>query len=142
MGTVESLVGKTTYVDANILIYAIEGYEPQREFVEALFKHLEQRRFTGITSEFTLAELLVKPFELQRDDLVSAYRELFQSSGRLTIVPVDHAILVEAARQRAAYRLTLPDAIHVATALAAGCDMFLTNDLRLKLPPGLPRHLI
>lgn len=142
MGTVDLVVGRTAYLDTNFLIYAIEGYEPQRAFVEALFKLLEQQRFKAVTSEFTLAELLVKPFELQRADLIFAYRELFQRSGSLTIVPVDHAILVEAARQRAAHRLNLPDAIHVATAIAASCDVFLTNDQRLKLPPGLPRELI
>jgi predicted nucleic acid-binding protein len=41
-------------------------------------------------------------------------------------------------------RTALPclDAIHVATALAASCDVFLTNDRRLKVPPDLSRHLI
>ena len=36
----------------------------------------------------------------------------------------------------------LPDAIHTATALAAGCELFLTNDRRLKLPPGLAKELL
>jgi predicted nucleic acid-binding protein len=34
-------------------------------------------------------------------------------------------------KQIAEYILKTPDAIHLAAALVSGCDVFLTNDLRL-----------
>lgn len=37
-----------------------------------------------------------------------------------------------AAKLRATYNLTLPDALQVSVAITAGCQAFLTNDVRLK----------
>jgi predicted nucleic acid-binding protein len=51
--------------------------------------------------------------------------------------PVTRDILVDAARLRAESRTQLPDAIHVATALRHGCEVYLTNDHRLRPPAGL-----
>lgn len=42
------------------------------------------------------------------------------------------AILRGAAKLRASTNVRLPDAIHLATATAAGCDSFLTNDHHLQ----------
>ena len=84
----------------------------------------------------------MKPFGLGREDAVATYTELLTPSDRLAVLPVDRAILVEAARQRAALGMPMPDAIHVATALAAGCELFLTNDRRLKLPSELTEELL
>ena len=38
------------------------------------------------------------------------------------------ASLIEGARQRATLGVLTPDAIHVATALSVGCEVFLSND--------------
>jgi predicted nucleic acid-binding protein len=142
MGALTSLLGRRVYLDTNIVIYALEGYEAHADFLGQLLAALQQGHFAGVTSELTLAELLVGPFQLQRPDVASEYGAFLQSSKTLTVFPVTRAVLIEAARQRAAYRLALPDAIHVATALAASFDVFLTNDRRLKVPPDLSRHLI
>jgi hypothetical protein len=36
----------------------------------------------------------------------------------------------------------MPDAIHVASVLAVGCGVFLTNDRRLKLPSSVRLELL
>ena len=59
------------------------------------------------------------------------------TSAWLAMVPVSRTILIDAARLRANSGLRLPDAIHVATAVAAGCPIFLSNDRRLKVPDVL-----
>ena len=105
-----------------------------------LLSALDRKAFAAATSELTLAEL--KPFQLGREDAVSAYTNLVQHSDWLAVVPVDRSVLVETARQRATTGILMPDAIHVATALAAGCDVFLTNDRRLKLPPAIALELL
>jgi predicted nucleic acid-binding protein len=142
MAGLAGILGKTAYLDTNLFIYAVEGYEPEQDFVRELFAALDRGEFAAATSELTLAELLVKPFELGREDVVSAYTELLRPSDRLAVVPVDRLILIEAARQRAALGMLMPDAIHVATAVATGCEVFLTNDRRLKLPSTLSAKLL
>jgi predicted nucleic acid-binding protein len=142
MAGLTDILGRTVYLDTNIFIYAVEGYAPEEAFLRELLAALEDGRFTAVTSELSLAEVLVKPFEFGREDVAVAYTEFLEPSDRLAVLPVDRAILVEAARQRAALGARMPDAIHVATALAAGCELFLTNDRRLKLPAGLVKELL
>jgi len=54
------------------------------------------------------------------------------NTSPITPWPVSVTIAEQAARLRAQYRLRTPDAIHIATAMIAGCDAFLTNDRDLK----------
>ena len=91
----------------------------------------------AITCELTLAELLVKPFQDNDAETEQRCRAALQERGGLTVVPIDLNVLVESARLRASAGLKLPDAIHVASALTAGCEVFLTNDRRLRGAPGL-----
>lgn len=58
------------------------------------------------------------------------------------LAPITQAILIEAAEIRAATDLKLPDAIHVATAMALGCDALLTNDRSLRAAPGMSVRLL
>jgi predicted nucleic acid-binding protein len=89
------------------------------------------------TSELALAETLAKPFETGRDDIARVYEEMLSSSSWLSVLSVERTILIEAARLQARLALRLPDAIHVATAAAAACDVLLSNDRRLKVPGGM-----
>jgi len=53
-------------------------------------------------------------------------------SDNVTFLVIDDEIADNAADLRARYNVTLTDALQAATALAAGCDAFLTNDPALK----------
>jgi predicted nucleic acid-binding protein len=142
MARLSKLRGATVYLDTNLFIYAVEGYPPEEAFVRELFEALERGELAAATSELALAEALVRPFALGWKDIAAIYAELLSPSDRLAVVPVDRTVLVEAARQRAALGLRMPDAIHVASALAAGCGVFLTNDRRLRLPAGVRLELL
>src|SRR3954453_22026553 len=102
MAGLRDILGRTVYLDANIFIYAVEGYAPEEAFLRELFAALEDGRFTAVTSELSLAEVLVKPLELGREDVAAAYTELLTASDRLVVLPVDRAVLVEAGRLAAA----------------------------------------
>ncbi len=137
MGIVEALRGRRVYLDTNIFIYAVEAVAEYAAVVDALFDLLEGGEIEAVTSELTLAEALAKPFEAGRSDIAQVYEAMLAPSSWLSVVPVERAILIEAARLQAALTLRLPDAIHVATAVAAGCSALLSNDRRIKVPTGL-----
>lgn len=104
----------------------------------APFARIDAGERTAITSQPTLAELLVKPLQMGQAQSQRAYLETLQSGTTLTIAPISRAILIDAARLRAQQpALELPDAIHAATALACDASVFVTNDARFAAVGGL-----
>jgi predicted nucleic acid-binding protein len=87
----------------------------------------------------TLAETLVMPYRQGNDALIAIYRDLFTLPPfGFSVIPLSAAILEQAARLRAmTTSLHLPDAIHLATAQSEQCDLFVTNDSRLKAVPDM-----
>ena len=137
MGGIDDIRGKRIYLDANLFIYVVEKSAEHALFLEALLGRLETGEAAAVTSELTLAEVLAKPLGQEREDIAAIYDEMVSPSGWLSMVPVERPILVAAARLRSALGLKPPDAIHVASAVAAGCHLFLSNDQRMRVPAGL-----
>jgi len=129
--------GKRLYLDANLFIYSVEGIEPWAPLMREVLAAVDSHECTAVTSELSLAECLVKPFEIGRQDLVKSYLGLLQDRTGFEIMPLDRAILIESARLRSASRLRLPDAIHAATAINATCDLLLTNDSGFRSVKGI-----
>lgn len=118
------------YLDSNIIIAALERPVWSSFFVR-LFARAETRDLVLVTSEVSLAEVLVGPMKQGTAKLLDAYLRLLGPESAFTTVPVTRSILYSAAHVRATSSLKLIDAIHLATAIEAGCDHFLTNDARL-----------
>jgi predicted nucleic acid-binding protein len=119
------------YLDANLFIYAIEGNADIADPLRQLFDLFRARRGIGVTSELTLAEVLPKASDVQR----RSYLNMIAWSQIFDLHPVSRDILIETAEYRGyAGMPKLPDAIHVVTAIRAGCRRVLSADLRLKLP--------
>lgn len=115
------------YLDTNVFVRAFEGTdELSGALVDLLAVDTPEPAFA--TSELTLAELLVHPYRHHDEAERERYENLIRPSTVLEVGPVDRAILMGAALLRSKYRLKLPDAIHVSTALHFGCDMLLTGD--------------
>ncbi|WP_167591823.1 type II toxin-antitoxin system VapC family toxin [Jiella endophytica] len=124
------------YVDTNVLIALIE--EKQRE-VLSLFYGAAEGKISFVTSEISLAEVLVKPLEMGRSDLVAAYSELLTNEPSLRTVAISREILRRSAELRSTLGGKLPDAVHVASALETRCRVLVSNDLRLRCPQELAR---
>jgi predicted nucleic acid-binding protein len=69
--------------------------------------------------------------------LTGQYREALTRSIGWQVMAFDAELAVDAARIRAVYRLRLPDAIQVATAIRAGAAALVTRDRALKKVRGL-----
>jgi predicted nucleic acid-binding protein len=133
------------YFDANAFIYLIEGEGEISSLLHSLLAALRRQAKLACTSEFTLAEVLPKANMIQR----RSYFTLILHSGLFDLLPVTREILIETAdyrtnRSRHSFDVgssmpKLPDAIHVVSAIHAGCDTFVSFDRALKLPIGLDR---
>lgn len=132
-----SLLFRRVYLDTNIWIYALEGYPVFIHDLTQLFQSIDRGNLSAVTSELSVVDALVKPFQNQDLAKQTIYKQLISSSQNLTVIPVNRDVLIEAARLRANVNIKLPDAIHAATALLTQCSTFVTNDQRFQNVPGL-----
>ena len=128
MGRVSDELGRRVYLDTNIVIYAVEGFAAHAASVQALLAAMDAGEVVAVTSELTVAEVLVKPFKDQNQNVQQAYKTFLTPTSALELSAISRELLEAAAQVRANTRLKLPDAIHFATALREQCDSFLTND--------------
>ena len=78
-----------------------------------------------------MVEILTGVFARGDELRARRYRDLFDSTEGIAVLDVDRAVGEGAARLRARYGLRTPDAIHLATAVAARASAFVTTDRRL-----------
>ena len=90
-----------------------------------------------MTSELTLAECLVKPLQAGDRESAQVYEQCIRPRQNLTVVSVSRNVLIDAAGIRAGSAAKLADAIHIASSRTQACDVFLTNDQRLRNVAGL-----
>jgi predicted nucleic acid-binding protein len=124
-------------VDTAPIIYWLEGHPRLADRFAAIFDAVESGDATAVISTVTLAEVLAGPLRSRNELLTAQYREALTRSPGWQAMPLDAELAVEAARVRAAYRLKLPDAIQVATAIRAGAAALVTHDRALRRVRGL-----
>ncbi|HPB46696.1 MAG: PIN domain-containing protein [Microthrixaceae bacterium] len=112
--------------DAEALIYAAVPNHPLGKRVRRLLSAAATSPDgTGIGSVLLIPELLSKPM---REGATTEMTELATLLGRLILLPVDEHVAGLAAALGSSYRLRAADAVHLATAVAAGADRFITNN--------------
>jgi predicted nucleic acid-binding protein len=113
--------------DADVLIYAAVPDHPLGQRVRILFPETAATTgaVAGIGSVLLIPELLTKAMRDGADSEIEALAVLL---GRLDLRPVDEAVAELAAALGAAHGLRTADAVHLATAVAAGADRFITNN--------------
>lgn len=112
--------------DADVLIFAAAPEHPLGPRVQSLFP-AESDSKAGVGSVLLLPEVLSRPRQQDRKDELAALAALL---ARLDLRPVDRATAELATALGASYRLRAADAVHLATAVAAGADRFITNNRR------------
>jgi predicted nucleic acid-binding protein len=130
------------YLDASPIIYSVEKIEPYWSLLQPLWHRAQAGHVTLVSSQLLFIETLVKPLQAGDAVLEASFRNLLLNSHEVQLLPISLPILEEAARLRAALRLKTPDAIHAATAFAADCVLFITNDSDFRRVPGLPVTLL
>lgn len=124
---IKDLQGKSVYFDANPIIYFLEGNAKYAQIIQQIFQARQDDVFQAVTGHLCLAELLVKPVKDNNQILIQHIKQLFQS-GFIALHAHHQATFELSASIRAKTQLKMPDALHVATAINCGADVFLTAD--------------
>jgi predicted nucleic acid-binding protein len=136
VGTIIVAASAVVYVDANALIYAVEGVQPYANLLRPVWEAARAKAARLIGSELLIIETLTGPLKRGDRALAAAYEQVL-AAGDLQLLPVTAAILRHGATLRANHGLKTPDAIHAATALNAGCSMYLANDQGFRRIPHI-----
>ncbi|MFN0061998.1 MAG: type II toxin-antitoxin system VapC family toxin [Myxococcaceae bacterium] len=120
--------GVRVAVDSPPLIYFLDGRSELAARFAPLFEAAESGRNELVVSTIALAEVLAGPLSHGNEALAERYRKVLASSPGFSLQPVDAEVAATAARLRARYRLKLPDAIQLATAVTTGCHALVTHD--------------
>lgn len=124
----KSLKGHRVYLDTSTIIYAVEGTSEFSNLKVGLLQRLDDQELIAVTSEITLSEALVGPRRALNAIAEQAYRNFLTPTTNFLVEPISRAVLEKVIELRAAHALKTPDAIHLATGLLKGCDLFVTGD--------------
>ena len=117
-------------LDTNIVIYLIERPAVWGPKVVAYLAPLIVQGWRIAVSDLVRMECRVGP--IRTGDAARLARfDTFFNAGQVVILPLDGRACDQAARIRAMHRFSTPDALNLAASAEAGCDLFVTNALRL-----------
>jgi hypothetical protein len=86
----------------------LEGYPDFQARITILLEAMDHQEIEALTSELTLAEVLVKPFRERNVAWQRTYQEVLQPSVNLRLLPVSRAIVIAAPRFAPSSRSNCP----------------------------------
>ncbi len=122
-------------VDTAPWIYLLEDNSVFVPKFAGLFEAASHGEIELALTTVTLAEILTGPHKTGQTALA---KRLEATLGTYRIVPLTAPIASLAAQMRAQYRLKLPDAVQLASALEIGAAALVTHDRDFSAVQGLP----
>jgi predicted nucleic acid-binding protein len=110
-----------------LFIYLLEANPVFGERVQRMHEAMLRRGDILCTSVFTVGEVLTGPRKLNDAAGIGGLKKFF-GSKEVEILPFSMEAADRYSMIRAEMRVSQADAIHLATAAAAGVDLFVTND--------------
>ena len=129
--------------DASCIIYLIERTPIWSPKVVARLAQASAVGDTLAACDLARAECLVGPLKRGNTALVADFQRFF-ASGTVAMLPLTPEVCERAAEIRAtsATTIKLPDALHLAAAVAHGCGLFLTSDAALGRSSVIPVEVL
>ncbi len=124
-------------LDSNVLIYLFEGSTEEAGRAAELLDAVEEGRVRASFATVGLTEVLTRPAQVGETVLFEQYAAELRSFPNLRLVSLDAELATDAAWTRGQGQRSLADAVHLASARAAGATAFVTNDRRIRSHPGL-----
>lgn len=123
------LRGQRVYIDTNTLVYFFDRNPVYFTAVAQIIQACDRGEFLGFTGDAAVSELMVHPYQTRNPAEIARGKAFFARPNFMTVLPHTTSIFDTASQFRATGKgLKLIDALHYATAIAAGCQFFVTND--------------
>ncbi len=123
---------RKVFLDTTPLIYFLDEDIHFGEKTTRILESILSNRTQVVSSVITCMEYLVYPYRTKNHEKINAFRE-FIADFEIPLIPLSLEIADKSAQIRAEYKyFKAMDSIQLATAVMAGCDVFLTNDNQLK----------
>ena len=123
----------TIFLDTAPIIYYIEAHPLFGPLSKNVIDRLQRNTLKGFTSVITLTEVLVKPVESDRDDLIDKFIDFLKNGKSLSLIEISVEISEAAGRLRGKHPfIKALDALQLSVAINIGADAFLTNDKKLE----------
>lgn len=119
--------GRVT-VDSAPIIYFLENHPRFAPRYAPLFERAEAGDYQLVIATITLAEVLTGPLRTGNEALAQRYRHALTAQPTWRIADLTASIAHRAARLRGLFKLRLPDAVQVATALETSSIALVTHD--------------
>ena len=126
--------GATVLVDTAPWICLLEDHAEFAPRFLGLFEAAERGQIQLALSTVSLAEVLTGPFKAGQTALAKRYETALCA---YQVVPLSEAVASLAAQLRGQYRLKLPDAVQLASALQIGASALVTHDRDFSAVQGL-----
>lgn len=134
MGLNQVLLNQTIALDSNIFINALEKSDSRGDKAREVFIKIQKDGIRTYTSVITLMEVFVGIYKEDLEEKSTKYMDFIAGGGLITIFDITKQIALLAARIRAEYKVTTPDAIQLATALDRDASIFITEDKSIPNP--------
>ena len=120
-------------LDTPVFVYFFQRNKEYFSRARNALKAVEDGKVAGVFSAIGMIELFTGLKKQGRHDLVLHYKAALSTFPNLTVVGGLNEKIVDLASEfRARYGISTPDAIHIATAINANAQKFITNDKALR----------
>lgn len=129
--TVSIKSSQTISLDSNIFIRSLDDKSYLGDQARVLIKQIIDIKPAVFISTILLEEFFVKIFKKKKDKDLDNIMGFLKLGGIVTILDMTVDIAILAAKIRAKYNIKAPDAIHLASAISSGADIFITTDRKI-----------
>ena len=119
--------GRVT-VDSAPIIYFLEDHPRFASRYAPFFQRAEAGDYQLVIATVTLAEVLTGPLRTGDEALAQQYRRALTTPPTWRLIDLTASVAHRAARLRGKFKLRLPDAVQVATALETSSIALVTRD--------------